>query len=246
MSAFFDRKPALRYIKKNGYVSYSSLCLYKNGEEPRKFNPIWGIFGTEFHSRWLENKIIKRLSRDEERILKGMLEALRANPVACKLLKGSKVEQKFHQELFGVSVLGYIDILNAWIADLKSTSITSRKKFIESMNFLQAALYLLVTGKKDFYYIGVLKKAPYTVMIFNAADYPARLKAAKVELKQLLTMLKKDLKTIKLTPKELAEQKAKMLKRNGSTRKPSQATPRKLPKKIKARRTPHRVRTQRG
>lgn len=193
---FIDRMPALRYIARNGYASYSSLCLYKNGEAPKKWNPIWGIFGTELHSRFLEGKMIVRLTKDEERHLKEMLTKLREHPIVTKLMQGSKVEQEFKQELFGVTVLGYIDILNVFLADLKSTKIASRKVFIESMNFLQAALYMAVTGRKDFYYIGVMKQAPYTVMVFNVRDYPDRLKAAKTELKKLLGMLKKDLKKI--------------------------------------------------
>ncbi len=195
---FIDRTAALKYIARNGYASYSSLCLYKNGEAPKKWNPIWGIFGTELHSRFLEDKMIVRLTKDEERHMKEMLKKLRAHAVVTQLMKGSKVEQEFKLVIFGVMVLGYIDILNVFLADLKSTKIASRKAFIESMNFLQAALYLAATGRKDFYYIGILKQPPYTVMVFNVRDYPARLKAAKIELKKLLVMLKKDLKKIPL------------------------------------------------
>lgn len=202
---FNDRTPALRYIARNGYASYSSMCLYINAEVPTKFNPVWGIFGRELHSRFLENKKLKTLSKDEEKILKGMLAILRASNVVTQLMKNSRVEQKFHKPLYGQMVLGYIDILNHFIADLKSTSITNRKKFIAEMNFLQAALYLAVTGKKDFYYIGILKKAPYTLMIFNVRDYPERLAVANALLKKTLTEIRKEM--VKAKYKKLLKKK---------------------------------------
>ena len=196
---FVDRQPALKYIKKNGYVSYSSLCLYKNGEAPQKWNPAWGIFGSELHSRFLENKKLKNLSEDEERVLKGMLEALRKHSIVNAIMKDVKVEQKFHQELWGLMVLGYIDIQHPkkHLADLKSTSIGSKSGFIEAMDFLQPTLYLETNKRKDFYYIGCLKREPFTVTVFNVNEYPSRLKDSQQQLKKLMTSLKKDLSKMK-------------------------------------------------
>jgi len=119
-----------------------------------------------------------------------MTEAIHSNPVAAKLLKGARTEVKFHQKLMGVMVLGYIDILNFAVADLKTTRHSTMKQFVSSMDFLQAVLYLAVTGKKDFYYIGICKQEPHNVMVFNVNEYKSEVKKKEDELKMLLKYLK--------------------------------------------------------
>jgi hypothetical protein len=120
-----------------------------------------------------------------------MIAALKKHVIAKRLIKGAAFEQKFAVELYGVVVLGYIDVLANHVADLKSTRHTSMKRFVDEMDFLQAALYLAVTKKKDFYYIGISKVFPYSVFVFNVRDYPERLMAAQCELKYWLTYIKR-------------------------------------------------------
>lgn len=188
---FFDQQPALNYIKDRGYASYSSLKNYRDGIVPSIINAKWLKFGKELHSRFLEKKVIEILSDAEELVLAAMIKALEENAIVSKLMKRVAVESEFKEKLYGVPTLGYIDILGkGYVADLKSTSINNGDKFIESMDFLQAALYLAITGFKDFYYIGISKQSPYNVMVYNVRDYPERIKAAEKELKQLLTELK--------------------------------------------------------
>jgi len=92
--------------------------------------------------------------------------------------------------LYGVTVLGYIDIDGAAISDYKTCWHDNSKKFIQEQDFLQAAMYTAVRKRRDFYYIGICKEAPHKLMIHNVQDYPARIKDAQVELKNLLTYIK--------------------------------------------------------
>ena len=192
-SEFNDDKPALDYIRKRGYASYSSIKNVRDCVVPSIVDAKYFTFGKELHSRLLENTKIEKLTKPEELILFEMLNNLRANPIVKRLLNGAKCEDKFYQELYGVMVLGYIDINNKDIADLKTTRHTKLSNFAADMDFLQAAMYLSVTGKKNFYYIGISKATPYNLMIFNTADYPERIKAAHKELKRLLTYIKSKL-----------------------------------------------------
>jgi hypothetical protein len=101
-------------------------------------------------------------------------------------MKKAVCEEKFEQDLWGLKVLGYIDINSFDIGDLKTTHHSSLKQFISSMDFLQAALYLTVTRKENFYYIGVSKQKPHNLLIFNVKDYPAKLAKAMADLNRLI------------------------------------------------------------
>jgi hypothetical protein len=192
---FIDRTAAIKYIKEKGYVSYSSLCLYKNGDEPTPSNAAYFTFGTELHSRFLEKKKIEKLDKEQEKQLKLMIKSLEASPIVTKLMKNVKVEQLFKEKILGVNTLGRIDVLGkTYCGDLKTTRLNSMPAFVNSLNFLQPALYLRATGLKDFYYIGISKQAPYKVMVFNVREKPKELQAAQNELTLLLKQLKKDLK----------------------------------------------------
>jgi len=193
----YGDKLAIDYIRERGYASYSSVKNVRDCLVPSKSDERWFIFGRELHSRWLEGKthFTKEnpnvLTEDEKAVLEAMLEKLNTNKIAMQLKCGAKCEQEFKQLLHGVNVLGYIDILHAQhIADLKSTKERNMQAFVRSMDFLQAALYLAVTKKKDFYYIGICKLYPHDVFIFNVCDYPERLHAAELEMRCLLRYLK--------------------------------------------------------
>lgn len=189
-----DDSKALEYIRMRGYASYSSLVMVRDCLEPQPPSDAKHfVFGKELHSRVLENKQLQKLDKDQELQLKSMTQSLQKDAVVKKLLNGARTEVKFHQQLMGVMVLGYIDILNFAVADLKTTRHTNLKNFASSMDFLQAVLYLAVTGKKDFYYIGICKQAPFNTMVFNVRQYPTELARKEKELKELLQYLKKKL-----------------------------------------------------
>jgi hypothetical protein len=186
---------AMAYIRAKGYASYNSLKMVRDKTDPddRPSNKSYFTFGTELHSRLLEQTKIETLSELEEKQLAAMLKSIRSNSVVKRLLDEAETEVEFRQKLNGVTVMGYIDILSFAVADLKTTKHKTMKPFVESMDFLQAALYLNVAKKKDFYYIGISKDLPHPVMVFNVNEYPARLKHSQEELKYLLNVVKKNL-----------------------------------------------------
>lgn len=188
-----DSKEALASIVKKGYVSYSSLAAYRDGRQLGEGDQIAFRFGTELHSRFLERNKINELSEVEEVIIGNMLDALRSHPVVKQLMHGVFVEAGFIHELHGVPVKGYIDILKfaQYAADLKSTSLVSRDKFIESMDRLQPAVYMEIAKVDVFYYVGICKKSPHAVHLvrYDRKDLKEEFK----QLKSLLTQIKKHL-----------------------------------------------------
>lgn len=181
-------------IRSRGYVSYSSLSAMRDNKPPLTGDETFLEFGVELHSRFLEGKVIKRLSPEDEELLHKMIMVLNKDAMVKALMKGAEVEQEINQEMLGIPFLGYIDIKKPkLLADLKSTALTSRDKFIESMDFLQPVIYRKATGIKDFYYIGISKKAPHEVFTFNANDYPKRLKESEQQLTELIKYVKANL-----------------------------------------------------
>lgn len=187
---FNDNKLALEYIKNRGYASYSSMKNVRDCEIPSKFvEGPWLAFGKELHSRALEGIVLDKLSTSEEKLLKAMLKSLKDNALVQGLWKSGVFEDEFKKKVYGVNTLGYLD---HWckkrkiVTDLKSTRLTSHNQFVESMDFLQAALYLYVTGAKEFYYVGISKTAPHNVFIFAVSEYPGKLMDARLQLEYLL------------------------------------------------------------
>lgn len=188
-----NHKSVIEYIRMRGHASYSSLKMLRDGGTPGVYKKALHFdIGTELHARWLEKQKPKKFDKPVEEVISGMYSSLNRDKVATILLKGAQVEYEFTQPLYGVTVHGFVDILppKVLIGDLKTTALNSRSSFIGSMDFLQAALYLNVMARKDFYYIGVSKVKPYQVFTFRVSDYPARLKQAQGELKELLTYVK--------------------------------------------------------
>jgi hypothetical protein len=190
-----DDSAAIEYIRKRGYVSYSSMKNVRDCVVPSFFTTPAFEFGKELHSRDLEKKKIKTLSKEEEQMLKDILLVLAKDKVVQRLKSGAKFEQEFKQLLYGIMVLGYIDIDGVLdISDYKTCAHDNLKRFIASMDFLQASLYLKVRKKRDFYYVGIPKVPPHKLMIFNVRQYPERLEESDYELRCLLTYIKGKLK----------------------------------------------------
>lgn len=191
---FNDDSFALDYIRKRGYASYSSIKNVRDCEIPgSSISKNYHVFGKELHSRFLENTKLEKLPKDEEAKLTAMLLSLNSNPIVNKIMLNTQREVRFHQELKGVMVLGYIDILGEHVADLKTTRHSTMAAFALDQDFLQAAMYMAVTNKKDFYYIVISKEKPYKSMVFNVRQYPVRLLLAQQELNRLLKHIKKKL-----------------------------------------------------
>lgn len=187
--------PALEYIKSRGYASYSSMVNVRDKKEPQPFvETPYFKFGKELHSRFLEHKKLETLSEEEEEQLKAMVNNLADNALVVKIMRDAACEVEFKKEVNGLVTYGRIDIKTFAVADLKTTRLTNPKQFAAAMDFLQAALYTRVTGLKDFYYIGISKVKPYSVMVFNVAQYPDRLKKANEELDKLTVYIRDYLK----------------------------------------------------
>lgn len=191
------------YIRQRGYVSYSSLSNLKKGEmlEIRPKSQVWHDVGTEIHSRFLESTVTKKFDLTTEAMLDGMERSLRKDKLVDSLISHSlyTTEKEFRTKLDGVPVVGYVDMDAApiFLADLKSIGHRNEKKFIESMDFLQPALYCKVRRVRDFYYIGISKIAPYEVFTFNVNQYPERFQQACNELDKLLNHVKTKILTSK-------------------------------------------------
>lgn len=174
-----DDTYALEYIKTRGYASYSSLRNVRDKLEPSKMPTDFYKFGSELHSRFLEDKVGELLDDRLEVQMSKMITSLRANKLVRTVMatEGMKTEVEFRSPLLGLPILGYIDIdAPKFVADLKSTHITKLPDFVKAMDFMQAALYLRMRpNAKHFYYLGISKVAPYRVMTFDARDYATRL-----------------------------------------------------------------------
>lgn len=186
---------ALEIAQAKGYVSYSSLVRIRDGVTEVFQGNAATEEGFELHSRFLEKKKTARVFDAEvEKRLTNMESALNADALVSAIMRVSMVELPFDQILDDVRVFGRLDILsNDFVADLKTTSCTTMNAFVASLDFLQAALYLRVTDRKDFYYVGV-SKINLQVFVFRVAKYPGRMKEANKELDELLKYVKANTK----------------------------------------------------
>lgn len=189
MAEFNDDTAALKYIEERGYASYSSIKNVRDCVIPTKRTAEYFDVGVAVHSllleHCLEKEVAARLTADMKFQVKMMLQSLTSNTIVKKLLQGSSNEEKFFKNINGCPVLGYIDINGVdAVGDLKTTRHTSKSQFIKDMDFLQAAIYRYVTGKKDFIYIGI-SKVNYEVFTFNVNEYPSRIKSAEESMHQL-------------------------------------------------------------
>lgn len=187
-------KLALDYIRMRGYASYSSMTNVRDKQDPRPFvETVYYRFGKELHSRFLERKKTCTLTPDEERTLRGMVHALAEDALVQKIMDGAKCEIEFDEKVNGLRCYGRIDILNFAVADLKTTRLTNKAQFALSMDLLQAALYMRVTKRLDFYYIGISKQPPFSVMVFNVNQFPDRIRLAENQLDYLTKYIKNNL-----------------------------------------------------
>lgn len=200
---FNDDTLALKYIKDKGYASYSSMKNVRDCAVPMKWSADYFDTGIAVHSLLLEHRLEDKIrAKLTEMMLwevKMMLASLARNPVVCKLLEGSKNEDKFPADgappvlINRLPVLGYIDINGRQaVGDLKTTRYTKKSQFIQAMDFLQASLYRRVTGKDDFIYVGI-SKVSFEVFTFNVNEFPTRIMQADQELERLTKYIAKKL-----------------------------------------------------
>lgn len=168
------------------------LCLpqFKGGES-------FLVFGNELHLQWLQNKGEEKLSLEENKKIKAMLQKLRANPI-CKMLYANSVrEQKLYTTLHEVEIALILDIEQQKEkrgADLKTTTCRNLKDFVEKAieygYFRQGKTYKLARKLKHFYFIAIQKEPPYNIFIMDVSAYPAEEQYAEEELEFLLYFYK--------------------------------------------------------
>lgn len=138
-------------------------------------------FGGELHKRDLQPHLEKELLTPAQELrLTAMLRALAEDPHWQNVKRGANLEITDYVTLFGVRIRGTIDVDQQRLKhgeDLKSTSCTSEKQFIESSRkygyFRQAWVYSKMRGYKTFGFTGI-EKSNTNPRIFRLVvqDYP--------------------------------------------------------------------------
>lgn len=154
-------------------------------------------FGSALHERALVNSYVRVVSAEQERHLKQMLANYKLHPIVKRLLVRAVFEIKEYAKLNGVLVAYILDIHQRHVktgSDIKTTNATSLEDFIrKAIEFgypRQGVTYKKCAGLKNFFFIGIMKTPPYTVYIFNLADYPEEELYAEYELDFLLHIYK--------------------------------------------------------
>lgn len=171
-------------------------------------------FGHELHKRDLKPKEkIEKLTADEEKLLKKMLARLAAETWYVKLKKMSKLEQisvepiKVYGRTQMVKVI--LDIQNKKKGtDLKSTSCTSEKQFIQSAisykYFKQSWLYSEAKQLDEFEFVGIGKKevnGKLPLFRLPVNDFPDLMKEGMEQGKELISIHMGIKRMLKLTNK---------------------------------------------
>lgn len=132
-------------------------------------------FGSATHHRWLLKKFGRyTLAPEELQNMKAMVAALEKHPIATKLLASCTcVEKRFSTKLDGVPI-GFTP--DAWdrakkklMLDLKTTVCRTLADFVQKAfeygYFRQGRTYMVATGVKTYYLVGIQKAPPYNVYI---------------------------------------------------------------------------------
>src|ERR1700746_1323052 len=87
-------------------VIFNSICGFKQFSGGEQFL----TFGNALHERWLINSFVRIVTQAEEKLLRGIIEALKKHVIACALIKDSEREIKIYDRLNGVEVAMILDI----------------------------------------------------------------------------------------------------------------------------------------
>ena len=129
------------------------------------------------------------LTADQAETVYKMADSVTSHRKATYLLKGKFMESPVAGNICGIDFRGIVD---AWdendVIDLKTTADASPAGFRRAAsNFdyhLQAAIYMRITRRKNYYWIAVESTAPYNVAIYEPT--PESLEAADAYLQQLV------------------------------------------------------------
>lgn len=185
-------------LQKN--TSHSSLEVIKKallGQKQFSGGEQYLAFGNACHERFLVNSFKRKVSKEEDKDLKGMVAALVKDAIVNSLMKNSIREQKFYIHVNGVEMAMVLDIKQPHLsrgADLKTTNCKSLNEFIKKAleygYVRQGVTYKKGAKLKSFYFIGVQKTPPYNVYLMNLADFSEEEAYAERELEFLLYFYK--------------------------------------------------------
>ena len=125
---------------------------------------------------------------------KGMLHSLKTSGVFERYFTQGEAETSYIGEAFGAKIKVRPDFFNLeknLIVDLKCVSNASAKGFqrlcANLRYYIQAYLYMRITGAKQFVFVAIETKEPYTIGIYEL-DYIA-LELAEAEVKKALQII---------------------------------------------------------
>lgn len=179
-------------------INNSGLSLLKArllGFAEKEKDAAFFAVGSEVHKRVLEPK--KKpipFAAGQEKIIRGMVEALKKNAFLMSLLVGAIVEKKLKGEVMGVPMHGTLDINRVHdldlIGDIKTTSAKTRSECVKSCikygYFRQAIVYMTLADASNFVFVFVTKSTPHRVFLIDVSKYPKEMEAAREELRFLL------------------------------------------------------------
>ena len=125
---------------------------------------------------------------------KGMLHSLKTSGVFERYFTQGEAETSYIGEALGAKIKVRPDFFNlekGLIVDLKCVSNASQKGFqrlcANLRYYIQAYLYMKITGAKQFVFVAIDTKAPYTIGVYEL-DYIA-LELAEEEVKKALQII---------------------------------------------------------
>lgn len=129
------------------------------------------------------------ITADQEQAAMAMSSAIRCHSLAYRLLQNTRHEQEYEGTIYGFPFRGIADAVGGnTVIDLKTCQDASPDGFRRSASnldyHLQAAIYTLLTGCDNFYWIAVESAAPYNVAVYQPTQ--DSLSAAAEYLHQLI------------------------------------------------------------
>jgi hypothetical protein len=195
------------YLKRAGVITgpclskctrHSDLSIYKSwicGITVSFGYKAHNNFGRAVHELFLLSRPGKyKLTPDEVRHRKGMVEALNRHPVVKKLMSLCDVREKRRPcTLNGVKLKFTPDAHGSRIkvmVDLKTTVCANYKSFLKSCfeygYFRQGRTYGTALGIKEYWIIGIQKQPPYQVYLVLITDHKELIHYVDRELQFLL------------------------------------------------------------
>jgi hypothetical protein len=184
-------KSIIEYVS-NSYLSVLERTL--NGSPQFFGNESFLLFGHEFHKRELKPKEKRRrLTKEEEAQIRGMLASLAAYAPWTKFKKGAVLEKIHVAPVYGQAFKVILDSEKARRSiDLKTTSCKTEAAFIKAAfkyNYpSQAWCYSEARKLKQFNIIGICKHKPHPIFEFIANDYPHEMQEGEDRIKSLISV----------------------------------------------------------